>query len=114
MSKRMLAEVVSQLLDAGAGHEREFLAVLGKKSNDLEPLLDVIHLLRGVLVPVDPSARYVSALKYRLMTMSVEALPVEATPIKRIVIGALAFGSLASAVGAYLLISRARAVRTAA
>jgi len=117
MSQRVLAEVVSQYLEVGAGRDEDFLAILGGYRSELEPLLGIIRLLRSVLVPVEPSANFAAALKARLITMPVEELP-PATPLypnypKRLVLGAVAFGSLVSAAAVYLIYSRARMARAA-
>jgi len=114
MSQRVLAEVVSQYLEVGAGRDEDFLAILGGYRSELEPLLGIIRLLKSVLVPVEPSASFAAALKARLITMPVEELP-PATPLypKRLVLGAVAFGSLVSAAAVYLIYSRARMARAA-
>lgn len=114
MSRRVLAEVVSQYLDAGKARDADYLAVSGGYRDELEPLLGVIRLLKAVLVPVEPSPEFVAALRSRLLDVSVEALPpATCSSANRLVIGAVAFGSLVSAAAVYLFLTRARAARAA-
>ena len=113
MSQRVLAEVVSQFLEAGDGDEG-FFAILAGHRAELEPLLGVIRLLKSVLVPVEPSEQFAAALKARLITMPVEDLPPVTPPyLGRLVFGAVAFGSIVSAAAVYLIVTRSRTARAA-
>ena len=114
MSQRVLAEAVSQIVDADENRDKEYLALVADHRSELQPLLDVIRLLKAVLVPVEPSPAFVAALRARLATIPLEELPSAAPPYPRgLVWGSLAFGSLVSAAAVYLLVARTRAARAA-
>lgn len=114
MTQRVLTEFVAQYLDEGPGREEEYLDVVGERRGELESLLKIIRLLKAILVPVEPSEAFATALKARLLTMPAEDLP-PASPsyATRLVIGAVAFGSLVSAAAVYLIVARARTARAA-
>jgi len=113
MSQRALAEAVNQYLEADAGHEEDYLALLRSRSVELASLIGVINLLRATLVPVSPSTEFIAALGARLASIPVEDLPSAAGDFPtRLALGAVAVGSLLSA-AAFVVYARARAARAA-
>lgn len=113
MTQKMLAEVVSQYLDASSHRAASYLHLIGGH-REPEPLFGIVRLLRQVLVPVEPSPSFAADLKARLMTMPVESLPAASPYPSRLVIGAVAVGSVVSAAAAaYYVYSRSRVGRAA-
>lgn len=113
MSQRVLAEAVNQYLEAGAGREEDYLALLGSRSVELASLIGVINLLRATLIPVSPSPDFVAELGTRLASVSPEDLPSPTSDFPtRLALGAVAVGSLLSA-AAYVVYARTRAARAA-
>jgi hypothetical protein len=113
MSQRVLAEAVTQYLEAGAGREGDYLALLGNHSVELASLIGVIRLLRATLLPVSPSPEFIAALGARLASVPVEDLPAASSDFPtRLALGAVAVGSLLSA-AALLVYARSRAARAA-
>jgi hypothetical protein len=110
MSQRVMAEAVSQYLEADAGREEDYLAVLGTHGVELASLIGVINLLRATLIPVSPSSEFVAALGARLASIPIEDIPAGSGDFPtRLALGAVAIGSLISA--AYVVYTRARAAR---
>ncbi len=113
MSQRVLAEAVNQYLEAGVGHEEDYLALLGSRSFELASLIGVINLLRATLVPVSPNPEFIASLGARLASVPIEELPAATGDFPtRLALGAVALGSLLSA-AAYIFYARARAARAA-
>jgi hypothetical protein len=112
MTQKMLADVVTQYLDAGSKHAASYLYLIGGH-REPESLFGIVRRLRHTLVPVEPSPSFAADLRARLMTMPIESLQPVATP-NRLVIGAVAVGSVVSAAAAaYFVYSRARLSRAA-
>ncbi len=112
--RALLADVVSQVVEATEYPNESQLAVLVGQHYEVEPLLTVVRLLRAVLVPVEPSPAFTAALKARLMTAHLEDLPPSPSPYaRRLVLGSIAFGSLVSAAAVYFLLTRSRPARAA-
>lgn len=114
MSQRMLADVVSQYLDAGSHRAASYLQLIGGH-REPEPIFGIVRLLRRTLVPVEPSAEFVADLRVRLLSADIATLPsVAVLQPNRLVIGAVAVGSVVSAAAAaYFVISRSRLSRAA-
>ena len=113
MSQRALTEAVNQYLEAGAGHEEDYLALLGNRSVELSSLIGVINLLRATLIPVSPSPDFIANLGARLASVPIEELPSAGSDFPtRLALGAVAVGSLLSA-AAYVVYARTRPARAA-
>jgi hypothetical protein len=112
MTQKMLADVVTQYLDAGGKHAASYLHLIGGH-REPESLFGIVRQLRHALVPVEPSPSFATDLRTRLMTMPIESLQPATSP-NRLVIGAVAVGSVVSAAAAaYFVYSRARLSRAA-